>query len=39
MRELLEQEVKPAQAGEEECRRYYAANQQRFCTPDLSDSA
>ena len=39
VRELLEQEVKPAQAGEEECRRYYAANQQRFRTPDLFEAA
>ncbi|HLS67981.1 MAG TPA: peptidylprolyl isomerase [Kiloniellales bacterium] len=32
---LLEQQVEPAAAGEEECRRYYEANTHRFRTPDL----
>ncbi len=39
VRELLEQEVQPATAGEEECRRYYLANEDRFRTPDLFEAA
>jgi len=39
VRMLLEEEVQPARAGEEECRRYYEANRQRFRTPDLFEAA
>lgn len=39
VRELLEQEVQPARAGEAECRRYYDANRDRFRTPDLFEAA
>ena len=39
VRMLLEEEVQPAQAGEEECRRYYEANSGRFRTPDLFEAA
>ena len=39
VRELLEAEVNPAEPGEEECRRYYEANIQRFRTPDLFEAA
>lgn len=39
VRVLLEEEVQPAQPGEEECRRYYEANQQRFRTPDLFEAS
>ena len=39
VRMLLEEEVRPARAGEEECRRYYEANRQRFRTPDLFEAA
>lgn len=39
VRMLLEEEVQPARAGEEECRRYYEANIQRFRTPDLFEAA
>lgn len=39
VRLLLEEEVRPAEAGEAECRRYYEANQERFRTPDLFDAA
>ncbi len=36
---VLDREVRPAQAGEAECRRYYEANLERFRTPDLFDAA
>ena len=39
VRELLEAEVSPAEPGEDECRRYYEANIQRFRTPDLFEAA
>lgn len=39
IRILLEREFAAAQAGEEECRRYYDANQSRFRTPDLFEAA
>lgn len=39
VRALLEEEVRPAQAGEPECRRYYDANRNRFRTPDLFEAA
>ena len=39
VRSLLEREVSPAQAGEEECRRFYEAYQDRFRTPDLFEAA
>ncbi len=39
VRALLEEEVRPACAGEAECRRYYEANRQRFRTPDLFEAA
>ncbi|PWG01732.1 peptidylprolyl isomerase [Sphingosinicella humi] len=39
IRELLEQEVQPARAGEEECRRYYEAKVERFRTPDLFEAS
>lgn len=39
IRLLLEEEVQPASPSEEECLRYYRANEQRFRTPDLFDSA
>lgn len=39
VRMLLEEEVQPAKAGEEECRRYYEANSGRFRTPDLFEAA
>lgn len=39
VRELLELEVDPAEPGEEECRRYYDSNIQRFRTPDLFEAA
>lgn len=39
VRSLLEQEVAPAQPGEEECRRFYDAYQDRFRTPDLFEAA
>ncbi len=39
IRELLEQEVQPACAGEGECRRYHEANVDRFRTPDLFEAA
>ena len=38
VRLLLEQEVEPAEAGLEECRRYYDANQGRFHTPELFEA-
>lgn len=37
--ELLDAEVVPAEAEEEECRGYYEANRQRFRTPDLFEAA
>jgi peptidyl-prolyl cis-trans isomerase C len=39
VRSLLELEVAPAQPGEEECRRFYSAYQERFRTPDLFEAA
>lgn len=39
VRMILEEEVQPARAGEEECRRYYDANEKRFRTPDLFEAA
>lgn len=39
VRELLDQEVRPAEPGELECRRYYDANLNRFRTPDLLEAA
>lgn len=39
VRALLEEEVQPARAGEEECRRFYDANRGRFRTPDLFEAA
>lgn len=39
VRALLEQQVVPAQPGEEECRRFYDAYQERFRTPDLFEAA
>jgi peptidyl-prolyl cis-trans isomerase C len=39
VRSLLEQQVTPAQPGEEECRRFYDAYQERFRTPDLFEAA
>lgn len=39
VRTLLEQAVAPAEPGEEECRRYYQANEDRFRTPDLFEAA
>ena len=39
VRVLLEEQVQPAQPGEEECRRYYEANEQRFRTPDLFEAS
>jgi peptidyl-prolyl cis-trans isomerase C len=39
VRSLLEQQVTPAQPGEEECRRFYDAHQERFRTPDLFEAA
>lgn len=38
VRLLLEQEVEPIEAGPEECRRYYDANQERFRTPELFEA-
>lgn len=39
IRGLLEREVRPADAGEGECRRYYEANLERFRTPILFEAA
>lgn len=39
VRSLLEQAVTPAQAADEECRRYYDAYRDRFRTPDLFEAA
>lgn len=36
---LLERQVDTADAGPEECRRYYDANQGRFRTPDLFEAS
>ncbi|CTQ34349.1 peptidylprolyl isomerase [Jannaschia rubra] len=37
--DLLESGVVPEEAGDEECRRYYEANRQRFRTPDLFEAS
>ncbi len=37
--ELLDAEVRLDEAGEDECRRYYDANRQRFRTPDLFEAS
>jgi len=39
VRVLLETEVAPETPGEEECRRYYEAQNDRFRTPDLFEAA
>jgi peptidyl-prolyl cis-trans isomerase C len=39
VRALLEEQVEPQRPGEEECRRYYAAQSDRFRTPDLFEAA
>jgi peptidyl-prolyl cis-trans isomerase C len=39
VRMLLEQEVAAAMPGEQECRRFYDAYQERFRTPDLFEAA
>lgn len=39
VRALLEEEMEHAQAGEEECRRFYEANRARFRTPDLFEAS
>ena len=39
VRAVLEQQVRPSRAGEEECRRFYEAHQDRFRTPDLFEAA
>lgn len=39
VRALLEQAVEPASPGEDECRRFYEAYQDRFRTPDLFEAA
>src|SRR3546814_20907372 len=39
VRLLLEQEVAPSVASQEECRRYYDANQKRFRTPELFEAS
>ena len=39
VRVLLETEVAPETPGEEECRRYYEAQSDRFRTPDLFEAA
>lgn len=39
VRALLEAEVCPEMPGEDECRRYYEAQQGRFRTPDLFEAA
>lgn len=39
IRAVLEQEVKPSRAGDEECRRYYESHRERFRTPDLFEAA
>lgn len=35
IRELLEREIEPQLPSETECRRYYEAQRERFCTPAL----
>lgn len=39
VRALLEREVTPARAGDEECRRYYDGHLDRFRTPDLFEAS
>lgn len=39
VRSLLEQAVAAAEPGEQECRRFYDAYQERFRTPDLFEAA
>ena len=39
IRVLLENQVVPAEPGEEECRRFYDANIDRFRTPELFEAA
>ena len=39
VRALLEMQIQPAQPTEEECRRYYDRNIERFRTPDLFEAA
>lgn len=39
IRMLLDREVEPAKAGEEECRRYYESRVDRFRTPDLFEAS
>lgn len=39
IRALLEMQVEPAQPSDEECRRYYDRNIDRFRTPDLFEAA
>jgi peptidyl-prolyl cis-trans isomerase C len=39
IRMLLERQVDPAEAGEEECRRYYESRIDRFRTPDLFEAS
>ena len=39
VRGLLERQVNQAEAGEEECRRYYDANRERFRTPELFEAS
>jgi peptidyl-prolyl cis-trans isomerase C len=39
IRILLERQVEPAKAGEEECRRYYESRADRFRTPDLFEAS
>ena len=39
VRALLESQVRPATPLEEECRRYYDANQQRLRTPELFEAS
>ena len=39
VRLVLEREVQPADAGEDECRRYYEGSRERFRTPDLFEAS
>ena len=39
IRALLEEQVQPARAREEECRRFYEASAERFRTPDLFEAS
>ena len=39
VRRLLEEEVRPSTPGDEECRRYYDSQVDRFRTPDLFEAA